>query len=83
MSISTYFKFVNENDPEYQKAINGSEEQKQEWENKHWPLESFPGKVIECDEDEIIFGTDAEYGDWIIPLDKIPAGTTHISVYRS
>lgn len=81
MSVNTYFEFRNVNDLKYLEAINGTEEDKQEWEDNYGAIDIRPGASIEGF-DEIIEETGEEYDGWIIPIDKIPKSATHIIISR-
>lgn len=82
MGVYTQIEFLNENDPEYQKAINGTPEDREAWEDCFGYIEDRPGAVIEG-ADGIVTETDDEYGGWIIKMSDIPKDATHIVIYRS
>lgn len=82
MSVQTSIEFLNANDPAFVAARDGTPEQRQEWEDDEGPFEQRPGARVECQRGEGYTETDEEYGGWIIPIDKIPVGTTHIHIYR-
>ena len=82
MGVYTSIEFLNANDPAFVAACDGTVEQLQEWEDFNGPIEENPGARVKCKPGEGYTETGEEYGGWIIPLDKIPAGTTHIHVYR-
>lgn len=82
MGVYTNIDFYNSNDPEFIKARDGTPEQREKWEDENGSIEYRPGARIRCEEGEGYIETDEEYGGWIIPVDKIPKGTTHIVVHR-
>jgi len=83
MSVQTSIEFLNANDPSFVTARDGTQEQRDEWEDDNGLIDEIPGARVECKSGEGYIETNEEYGGWIIPLDKIPAGTTHIHIYRS
>lgn len=82
MSIQTSIKFLNENDPDFVKAKNGTDKEKEEWEEFNGSFFNRPGAKIE-DEDDGVHETDDEYGGFVIELKSIPKNATHIVVFRS
>ena len=82
MGVYTSIEFLNAKDQAFMAARNGTKEQQEDWIDDNGPFDERPGAVLECNPGEGYTETDEEYGGWIIPLDKIPAGTTHIHVYR-
>ncbi len=83
MSVETSIVFLNDQDPAYKAAVNGSPEQLELWEENHGPISWRPGAELICGTDEGYEETDEEYGGWIIDLKCIPAGTTHIHISRA
>lgn len=82
MSYSTYFQFLNENDPAFVRSRDsGSPKDLEEWEDEHGPIRWAPGAPVRCTSD-CIEETDEEYGGWIIDLSKVPANATHLHVSR-
>jgi len=82
MGVYTSIEFLNANDSAFVAARDGTPEQRQKWEEDEGPFDQVPGARVKCKPGEGYTETDEEYGGWIIPLDKIPEGTTHIHVYR-
>lgn len=82
MSISTHIHFRNANDPRYLKAINGTPEQRQAWEEDEGRITDRPGAPIELEEGAGYEETDDEYGGWIIAVADIPKDATHIVIAR-
>mgnify|MGYP003680217292 CR=1 FL=1 len=82
MGTYTSIEFRNANDPEFIKAKSGTPEEIEEWEDDNGLISYRPGKGIEVKEEDVVEYTDEEYGGWIIPVDKLPEGTTHIVVSR-
>jgi len=82
MGVYTNISFLNANDPEYIKVVNGTKEEIREWESDNGPLEDRPGSWIKCDSSDHVQETNDEYGGWLIPVATLPPGTTHILVSR-
>lgn len=87
MSIQTSINFYNANHPDYIAAINGTPEERKEWEEDNGPIEDRPGAMIETDrafgKPDCVQETNDEYGGWVIDLSSIPKEATHIVIYRS
>jgi hypothetical protein len=83
MSIQINIKFLNACNPKFMKALNGSSQEQEEWQEDNGTFTDRPGAVIECDGDDGVYKTDDEYGGYVIELACIPEGTTHIAIYRS
>lgn len=82
MGVYTYITFVNANAPDFIAAKNGTDEQREEWEDENGNIEDRPGAPVPHDE-EIINETEDEYGGWLIRVEDIPKDATHIVIYRS
>lgn len=82
MSVYTYFKYLDQKDPDYLAAKNGSPQEQEEWEDEYGPFRLRPGKPVDGDE-VCIEETEEEYGGWLVDLSKIPEKATHLLVYRS
>jgi hypothetical protein len=80
--ICTSFTFLNQNDPEYLAALNGSPQEKQDWEDEYGEFHLRPGKRVDGKQ-SCIEETEEEYGGWLIDLSKVPEKATHLLVYRS
>lgn len=80
MGVYTHIEFRNANDPEFIAAKNGTEEEREEWQDLEGDFESRPGAEIKCR--EAVEETEDEYGGWIIDLSKIPKDATHIVIHR-
>lgn len=80
MSVKTQIQLLNANDPEYLAALNGTEEEKEDWESSNADLDWYPGKVLDIE--DFYEETEEEYGGWIIDLSKLPKEATHIKISR-
>lgn len=80
--ICTNFTFLNQNDPEYLAALNGTPQEQLDWEDEYGKFHLRPGKSVRgtqsCIED-----IEEEFGGWLIDLSKVPENATHLLVYRS
>lgn len=81
MGVYTHFQFLDESDPEYLAAKEGSPEEQEEWEDEYGPLDLRPGKPVDGEE-SCIEETEDEYGGWLIDLSKVPQKATHLLVYQ-
>lgn len=87
MGIYTNIDFFNASDSKFVAAKNGTQEEREKWEDDNGKIANRPGARIEAgsldfDTHECIEETDDEYGGWIIDLSKLPPNTTHIVVHR-
>ena len=82
MSVYTHFKYLDQSDPEYLAAKEGSAQEQEEWEDEYGDLNLRPGKPVRADE-ICIEETEEEYGGWLINLSKVPKKATHLLVYRA
>lgn len=82
MSIQTTFHFRNENDPDYLKAKNGTEEEREAWEDENGCVVDRPGARID---DFLVdsWETEDEYGGLVINLRSVPKNATHLVITRS
>lgn len=81
MSVRTNIRFLNGNHPDFIAAINGTAEEKEEFESSWGDIEDNPGMTIE-DTDDLVVETEEEYGGWIIAVKDIPKDATHIKINR-
>lgn len=83
MSVSTYFKLLNANDPRFIAARDGSPEEREDYQwNNCGPIEDAPGHPLDLEESDFAEETEEEYGGWIIDLSKLPKEATHIKIER-
>jgi len=83
MGVYTNIEFRNANDPEFIAAKNGTDEEREEWEDENGIIADRPGGHCDAiDGEQCIEETEDEYGGWIIDLSKIPKDATHIVIHR-
>lgn len=82
MGVYTNIRFLNENDPEFIKAKNGTDEERQEWEDDNGgSIEDIPGAIM-WDTEVPKRDTEDEYGGFVVRVSDIPKDATHIYVWR-
>lgn len=82
MGVYTHFKFLDQKDPDYLAAKNGSPQEQNDWQDDYGEFDLRPGKPVDGDQ-VCIEETNEEYGGWLVDLSKIPEKATHLLVYRS
>ena len=80
--IHTAFYFLNSQNPDFLAAKNGTEKEKEHYQDNNGTFENNPGTMIDCASKGFVKETDEEYGGWIIDVRNLPPGTTHIKVER-
>lgn len=82
MSYSQKIHFLNGNDPEFRKAIKGTDSEREEWEEDNGTFTDRPGAHLP-DPHLYYEETDDEFGGFLIAVADIPKDATHIVIYTS